>query len=59
MKLPKTAKGFINLLRKIEKVEVYGLKGFDKLSANDRYCLLEASSQISNAINEVQTQEET
>lgn len=54
MRFPKTIKGYISLMRAIERDLFPGLiKGFDKLSSEDRGYLHQMDAEISNCINEV------
>ena len=52
MKEPKTIKGYIKLIRNIEKIAVSTLKGYDDLNQEQKNILSEISGQISNNINE-------
>lgn len=52
MKEPKTIKGYIKLIRNIEKIAVSTLKGYDNLNQEQKNILSEISGQISNNINE-------
>jgi hypothetical protein len=54
MKIPKTAKGFIALMRSIdENFIAQNLKGFNDLSDKDKEALTLLDADISNYINEV------
>ena len=55
MKLPVTANGFVRLLQKIEKTDISGLKGFENLSRYKQNLLQDLSVEISNIINEYDT----
>lgn len=52
MKHPKTIKGYIKLVRKLECIPLTFLKGFDKLTEQQKQQLYELSGSISNNINE-------
>lgn len=52
MKEPKTIKGYIKLIRNIEKIAVSTLKGYDNLNQEQKNILSEIGGQISNNINE-------
>jgi len=53
MKTPTTIKGYISLIRKIELIGPQSLKGFEKLSEEDKEILSYMSGEISNHINEI------
>ena len=55
MELPKTIKGWILLMRKIECHSIVTLKGFDSLPIEDREILKILDAEISNHINEVKS----
>ena len=53
MKSPKTIKGYISLIKKIEKIIPSELDGFDDLNDYTQDLLTELSAAISNRINEI------
>jgi hypothetical protein len=53
MEKPKTIKGYITMMRKIETFTVSDLKGFDKLSQETKDNLGELLGSISNIVNEI------
>lgn len=53
MKEPKTIKGYISIIRWIEKITITDKSGFDKLSKNQQDALLELSAAISNRIEDI------
>lgn len=55
MRMPKTIKGYISLIRRIEEVSVKSLKGFDDLSEHDKEILTFLDGNISNDINEIES----
>ena len=59
MKEPTTIKGYIRLIRNIEKIAVSTLKGYDKLNQEQKKILSEISGQISNNINEYNDENNT
>lgn len=59
MKEPKTIKGYIKLIRNIEKIAVNTLKGYDNLNQEQKNILSEISGQISNNINEYNDENNT
>lgn len=52
MKLPVTIKGFVSLLKKIERQGPESLKGFNNLSQNQQDLLKDLDAELSNYINE-------
>lgn len=52
-KEPRTIKGYISLIKKIELIDPSSLKGFDKLSLEYQEILSFLSVDISNYINEI------
>lgn len=54
MENPKTVKGYISLIRKIELISPSELKGFDNLPEEYREILSYLSADISNHINEIE-----
>ena len=55
MKLPKTIKGWILLMRDIECHSIVILKGFDDLPSEDQEMLKILDAEISNHINEIKS----
>ena len=53
MKEPKTIKGYISIIKWIEKIAITDKSGFDKLSKNQQDALLELSAAISNRIEDI------
>ena len=53
MKEPKTIKGYISIIKWIEKITITDKSGFDKLSKNQQDALLELSAAISNRIEDL------
>ena len=53
MKEPKTIKGYISIIKWIEKITITDKIGFDKLSKNQQDALLELSAAISNRIEDI------
>lgn len=53
MKKPKTIKGYISLMRKIEKFTVSDLKGFNELSDQTKEDLGNLLGSISNIVNDI------
>lgn len=51
MDIPKTAKGYISLMKKLEKTKLWELKGYHSLSAGEQDKLILINSEISNQIN--------
>jgi hypothetical protein len=54
MKEPKTIKGYIAMIKLIEKMTVFDKKGFDKLPEKQQSALIALSAEISNRIDEIQ-----
>lgn len=52
MKEPQTIKGYISLIRKIDKIPVSHLKGFDELSKEQQKCLLALTAELANSLGE-------
>jgi len=59
MKKPTTIRGYISLMRKIEKFTVSDLKGFDKLSEKTKDDLGYLLGSISNIVNDIKEFPET
>lgn len=57
MKEPETIKGYVSLLRKIEKITISDKKGFENLPREHQLLLLELSAAISNIINTTEIKE--
>ncbi len=55
MRLPKTIKGWISMMREIECNSIMMLKGFDSLPVEDQEMLKVFDAEISNHINEVKS----
>ncbi len=55
MRLPKTIKGWILMMREIECNSIVTLKGFDDLPIEDQEMLKILDAEISNHINEVKS----
>ena len=53
MKEPKTIKGYISMIKFIEKIVISNKIGFDALSEIEQYTLIELSAEISNRIKEL------
>lgn len=58
MKLPKTIRGWISIMRTLEGESICRLRGFDSLSAEDKEHLMILNAEISNNINEVKAYRE-
>jgi hypothetical protein len=52
MKIPKTAKGYISLMKKLEKTKLWDLKGYSSLPVKEQEKLILINSEISNQINQ-------
>ena len=55
MKQPKTIKGYISIIKFVEKIVISDKIGFDKLSEIQQDALIELSAEISNRIKEIDT----
>ena len=53
MKEPKTIKGYISMIKFIEKIVISDKIGFDELSEIEQYILIELSAEISNRIKDL------
>ena len=53
MKEPKTIKGYISMIKFIEKIVISNKIGFDELSEIEQYALIELSAEISNRIKDL------
>lgn len=53
MKEPKTIKGYISMIKFIEKIVISDKIGFDELSETEQYALIELSAEISNRIKDI------
>ena len=53
MKEPKTIKGYISMIKFIEKIVISDKIGFDELSEIEKYILIELSAEISNRIKDL------
>ena len=53
MKDPKTIKGYISMIKFIEKIVISDKIGFDELSEIEQYILIELSAEISNRIKDL------
>ena len=53
MKQPKTIKGYISIIKFVEKIVISDKIGFDKLSEIQQDALIELSAEISNRIKEI------
>ena len=53
MKQPKTIKGYISIIKFVEKIVISDKIGFDKLSETQQDALIELSAEISNRIKEI------
>lgn len=53
MKEPKTIKGYISMIKFIEKIVISDKIGFDELSETEQYTLIELSAEISNRIKDI------
>lgn len=58
MNEPTTIKGYISLIKFIEKVTVSDKKGFDKLPQSQQEALIELSAAISNRIDDIYYEKE-
>ena len=58
MNEPRTIKGYISLIKFIEKVTLFDKKGFDKLPQSQQDALLELSAAISNRIDDIDYEKE-
>ena len=56
MKEPKTIKGYISMIKFIEKIVISDKIGFDELSEIEKYILIELSAEISNRIKDLDTE---
>ncbi len=54
MKEPTTIKGYIKLIKFIDKITITDKKGFDKLSQAQKNALYELSAEISNRIEDIE-----
>ncbi|WP_431129697.1 hypothetical protein [Flagellimonas flava] len=50
---PKTIKGYISMIKKIEKISPQYLKGFDDLDDEQQFIVVNLDVEISNWINEI------
>ena len=53
MKEPKTIKGYISMIKFIEKIVISDKIGFEELSEIEQYILIELSAEISNRIKDL------
>ena len=53
MKEPKTIKGYISMIKFIDKIVISDKIGFDELSETEKYILIELSAEISNRIKDL------
>ena len=53
MKEPKTIKGYISMIKFIEKIVISDKIGFDELSEIEQYILIELSAEISNRMKDL------
>ena len=53
MKEPKTIKGYISMIKFIEKIVISDKIGFDELREIEKYILIELSAEISNRIKDL------
>ena len=53
MKEPKTIKGYISMIKFLEKIVISDKIGFDKLSEIEQSILIELSAEISNRIKDL------
>ena len=53
MKEPKTIKGYISMIKFLEKIVISDKIGFDELSEIQQYILIELSAEISNRIKDL------
>ena len=53
MKEPKTIKGYIAMIKFLEKIVISDKIGFDELSEIEQYILIELSAEISNRIKDL------
>ena len=53
MKEPRTIKGYISIIKWIEKITIIDKIGFEKLSKKQQNALLELSAAISNRIDDL------
>ena len=53
MKEPKTIKGYISMIKFIEKIVISDKIGFDELTEIEKYILIELSAEISNRIKDL------
>jgi len=51
---PKTIRGYVNLIRKIELIDPSALKGYEKLSKKTKDEIGKLSAEISNIVNEIE-----
>ena len=56
MKEPKTIKGYISMIKFIEKIVISDKIGFEELSEIEKYILIELSAEISNRIKDLDTE---
>lgn len=50
---PKTVKGYISMMRRVEKMPVHSLKGYDKLSRESQLLLSSICAGIGNDLGEL------
>ena len=55
---PKTIKGYISIIKWIEKIIISDKIGFDELSEIEQYILIELSAEISNRIKDLDAKNE-
>lgn len=53
MKKPKTIKEYISLIKMIETIDLQSMKGFDKLSDEEKEPLIIIAAEISNNVSEM------
>jgi hypothetical protein len=52
---PKTIKTYIKMLSELNKIPLEDLKGFDKLSEEERKIFVKISSEISNSFGDMES----
>ena len=54
MRVPKTIKGYISLMKRIEMLSPSDFKGFDDLCDDDKFLLQELNAEISNKLHDLE-----
>lgn len=56
MKSPTTLKGYLALIKRVANIQLYVLKGYDKLSQQQKIDLGSISAEMDNIRDELETQ---